>query len=102
MDPRWGRTAITTAQVQKPSQTAEITHPFHHLRGERFLVLRKKRFTKVPLLVLQNRTTGRRWTVPEEWTDLREPSPYSDDEAPILEYDHLLDLVDLLNDLEKH
>ena len=54
------------------------------------------------LLVLQNRTTGRRLTVPEDWTDLCEPLPYGGEEAPILEFDRLLDLVELLKHLKEH
>ena len=79
---------------------AEIRHPFHPLRGQRFLVLKERRVAGVDTLILRNAERGS-FAVAKEWTDRARPSPY---EAPgmtpgRLDAQFLLDLVALVEQL---
>jgi len=48
--------------------SAEITHPFHPLRGQRFVVLKVRRVSGVETLSLRHVELGS-FAVPREWTD---------------------------------
>jgi hypothetical protein len=79
---------------------AEIRHPFHPLRGQRFLVLKERRVAGVDTLILRNAERGS-FAVAREWTDRARPSPY---EALAmtpgrLDIQFLLDLVTLVQQL---
>jgi len=79
---------------------AEIRHPFHPLRGQRFLVLKERRVAGVDTLILRNAERGS-FAVAKEWTDRARPSPY---EAlgmtpGRLDAQFLLDLVALVEQL---
>jgi hypothetical protein len=79
---------------------AEIRHPFHPLRGQRFLVLKERRVAGVDTLILRNSERGS-FAVAKEWTDRATPSPY---EALAmrpgrLDIECLLDLVTLVEQL---
>jgi hypothetical protein len=80
---------------------AEITHPFHPLRGHRFAVLKKRRVSGVEMLSLRNSFRGVN-SVPREWTDLAEPSPYAglENQALVLDVWRLLELAELLEALQ--
>ena len=54
---------------------AEIRHPFHPLRGQRFEVLKKRRIAGVDTLILRELERGS-FSVAREWTDWADPSPY--------------------------
>ena len=54
---------------------AEISHPFHPLRGRRFEVLKQRRIAGVDTLILRELERGT-LSVPREWTDWADPSPY--------------------------
>jgi hypothetical protein len=54
---------------------AEICHPFHPLKGQRFLVLKERRVAGVDTLILRNSARGS-FAVAKEWTDRATPSPY--------------------------
>ena len=58
-----------------PLGWAEISHPFHSLRGRRFEVLKKRRVAGVDTLILGELERGT-FSVPHEWTDWADPSPY--------------------------
>jgi hypothetical protein len=80
--------------------SAEICHPFHPLKGQRFLVLKERRVAGIDTLILRNTERGS-FAVPKEWTDRATPSPY---EAlgltpGRLEIQFLLDLVTLVEQL---
>ena len=47
---------------------AEIRHPFHPLRGQRFEVLKKRRIAGVDTLILREMERGS-FSVAREWTD---------------------------------
>ena len=79
---------------------AEISHPFHPLRGRRFEVLKKRRVAGVDTLILRELERGT-LSVPREWTDWADPSPYDSLTLPPhrLAADWLFELVALLDAL---
>jgi uncharacterized protein DUF5372 len=79
---------------------AEIRHPFHPLKGQRFLVLKERRVAGVDTLILRNAERGS-FAVAKEWTDRATPSSC---EAPgmtpgRLDAQLLLDLIALVEQL---
>ncbi len=52
---------------------AEIRHPFHPLRGQRFEVLKKRRVAGVDTLILCELKCGS-FSVAREWTDWADPT----------------------------
>ena len=60
---------------------AEIAHPFHPLRGQRFEVLKKRRVAGVDTLILRGLERGT-LSVPREWTDWADLSPYDSLDRP--------------------
>ena len=79
---------------------AEISHPFHPLRGRRLEVLKKRRVAGVDTLILRELERGT-LSVPREWTDWADPSPYDSLTLPPhrLAVDCLFELVALLDAL---
>jgi Family of unknown function (DUF5372) len=79
---------------------AEIRHPYHPLRGQRFRVLKERRVSGVDTLILRELERGS-FSVPREWTDWASPSPYRSLGLPPqrLEADSLLELAALLDQL---
>jgi Family of unknown function (DUF5372) len=79
---------------------AEISHPFHSLRGRRFEVLKKRRVAGVDTLILRELERGT-LSVPREWTDWADPTPYDSLTRPPhrLAADSLFELVALLDAL---
>jgi Family of unknown function (DUF5372) len=77
---------------------AEIRHPFHPLRGQRFEVLKKRRVAGVDTLILRELKRGS-FSVAREWTDWADP-PLSDSlglpPQQRLDAQSLLELVTLL------
>jgi hypothetical protein len=55
-----------------PSGCAEITHPFHPLKGKSFVILKCRSVAGVETLVLQGSSRGT-FAVPKEWTDQFDP-----------------------------
>jgi hypothetical protein len=54
---------------------AEIRHPFHPLRGQRFEVLKRRRISGADTLILRELERGS-FSVAREWTDWADPSWY--------------------------
>jgi hypothetical protein len=80
--------------------SAEITHPFHPLRGQRFAVLKVRRVSGIPCVSLRHADLGS-FAVPQEWTDWRAP------EAPtgmplIIDAFGLSDLAQIVEFLESN
>jgi len=75
---------------------AEIRHPFHPLRGQRFPVLKKRRIAGNDTLILRGLDCGT-FSVALEWTDWADPSL----KLPLrrLDAESLLGLVTLLEQL---
>src|SRR5437667_11190154 len=65
------RTALTDSSLLG---WAEIAHPFHPLRGQRFEVLKKRRVAGVDTLILRGLERGT-LSDPREWTDWADLSP---------------------------
>jgi Family of unknown function (DUF5372) len=54
---------------------AEVTHPFHPLRGHRFVVLKVRRVSGVETLSLRHSELGS-FAMPREWTDWAPPNAH--------------------------
>jgi hypothetical protein len=70
---------------------ALITHPFHPRRGERFRVIKARRYCQQPTLILEGE--GGTFSILEEWTD--KAAPVSGDSDRLLSAPALLELVKL-------
>src|SRR5262247_1123375 len=70
-----GRLARTALEPSSLLGWAEIRHPFHPLRGQRFEVLKKRRVAGVDTLILRELERGS-FSVAREWTDWADPTPY--------------------------
>ena len=81
---------------------AEIRHPFHPLRGQRFEVLKKRRVAGVDTLILRELERGS-FSVAREWTDWADPTLSDSFGLPSQQLDtqSLLELVTLLEVLTK-
>jgi hypothetical protein len=81
---------------------AEIRHPFHPQRGQRFEVLKKRRIAGVDTLILRELERGS-FSVAREWTDWADPSPYDPLRLslPRLGADALFELVTLVQQLSR-
>lgn len=76
---------------------AEIRHPFHPLRGQRFEVLKKRRVAGVDTLILRELERGS-FSVAREWTDWADPTLCDSLglSPQLLDAQSLLELVTLL------
>jgi len=81
---------------------AEICHPFHPLRGQRFEVLKKRRLAGVDTLILRECKRGS-FSIAREWTDWADPPLYNSLGLPprLLDADSLFELVTLVEQLSK-
>src|SRR6266699_3428665 len=70
--PQSHRTALLSHQ---PLGSAEVTHPFHPLRGQRFVVLKVRRVAGVETLSLRHYDLGS-FAMPREWTDWAPPNAH--------------------------
>ncbi|UUM21567.1 Y4bD/Y4pK family protein [Mycoavidus sp. SF9855] len=79
---------------------AEILHPFHPLRGQRFPVLKTRRVAGIDTLILSHAERGS-FSIPREWTDWGAPSAHDGQEAVAHYFDlgMLLDLTALIDQL---
>jgi hypothetical protein len=55
--------------------SAEVTHPFHPLRGHQFVVLKVRRVSGIDTLSLRHSELGS-FAMPREWTDLSPPNAH--------------------------
>jgi hypothetical protein len=96
------RTALRPGQ---PLGTAEITHPFHPLRGHRFVVLKIKKMYGVEILSLRHAEMGS-LAVRREWTDWAPPGtapcePINGQQPLLIDAPGLLALADLISTLKR-
>jgi Family of unknown function (DUF5372) len=79
---------------------AEILHPFHPLRGQRFQVLKTRRVGGRDTLILGEPARGS-FCIPREWTDRADPALYDSLGLPPRRLDAhlLLELAALLERL---
>ena len=94
------RSEQTALVHSSPLGRAEISHPFHPLRGRRFEVLKKRRIAGVDTLILGELERGT-LSISREWTDWADPTPYDSLTLPPhrLAADSLFELVALLDAL---
>ena len=80
---------------------AEIRHPFHPLRGQRFEVLKVRRLAGVDTLILRELERGS-FSVAREWTDWADVPAYDllGLSPPRLDANSLFELVTLLEQLD--
>jgi len=74
-----------------------ITHPFHPRRGERFRVLKARRYRSQATLILEGGECGA-FSILEDWTDKAVPT--SAGAARLLAGSALLELVQLARQLK--
>jgi hypothetical protein len=98
---RLRRTALRPGQ---PLGSAEITHPFHPLRGQRFVVLKIKEVSGAEILSLRHAEMGS-LAVRREWTDWAAPGtsrePISGQKLLLIDAPGLLALADLISSLKR-
>jgi hypothetical protein len=84
--------------------SAEITHPFHPLRGQRFVVLKIKEVAGVQILSLRHAEMGS-LAVRREWTDWAAPGaslePIGGQQPLLIDAPGLLALADLISSLRR-
>jgi hypothetical protein len=94
------RPAQTALELKSHLGWAEIRHPFHPLRGQRFQVLKARRIAGIDTLLLRELDRGS-FSIAREWTDWADPSPYCSLCLPLrrLDADSLFELATLLEQL---
>ena len=95
-----GRSARTALYRSEHLGWAEILHPFHPLRGQRFQVLKARCVGGVDTLILREPARGS-FCVPREWTDRADPPLRDSLDLPPRQLDAslLLELAALLERL---
>jgi hypothetical protein len=80
---------------------AEIRHPFHPLRGQRFEVLKTRRLAGLDTLILRDLAQGS-FSIARDWTDWADPDPVHVVGLPQrLEAESLFELVAFLQQLTR-
>ncbi|MBO0757050.1 MAG: hypothetical protein J2P54_14410, partial [Bradyrhizobiaceae bacterium] len=96
----WGRPLRTALLPSRPSGSAEVTHPFHPLRGKRFVVLKIRRVAGVETLVVQDADLGS-FAVPREWTDWAAPEERACSRTLLIDAFRLVALAELIALLDR-
>jgi len=83
--------------------SAEVTHPFHPLRGRRFVVLKVRHVSGIETLSLRHADLGS-FAMPREWTDWAPPGRQASSGAVSLLIDAsgLVALAELLASFAKN
>ena len=94
------RTALLS---NRPLGSAEVTHPFHPLRGRRFVVLKVRHVSGIETLSLRHADLGS-FAMPREWTDWAPPGRQASSGAVSLLIDAfgLVALAELLASFAKN
>jgi hypothetical protein len=81
---------------------AEIRHPFHPLRGQRFEVLKTRRLAGLDTLILRDLAHGS-FSIARDWTDWADPNPFDVLGRPPqrLKAESLFELVAVLQQLAR-
>jgi Family of unknown function (DUF5372) len=94
----WARLQLTALGSNEILGSATITHPFHPLKGKKFVILSSRRIGNEDILSLAISTYGT-LAIPREWTDQAAPDPYdsiSSASRPILSIPYLVKLIELI------
>src|SRR5262252_4797735 len=101
MSARLLRTAHWPGQ---PLGSAEITHPFHPLRGHQFVVLKVRKVSGAETLSLRHAERGS-FAIPRDWTDWAPPGtsvePIDSQRALLVDTLGLLALAELVGSLKR-
>ena len=94
------RTALLSHQ---PLGSAEVIHPFHPLRGQRFVVLKVRRVAGVETLSLRHHDLGS-FAMAREWTDWAPPGApaVSAGKSLMIDAFGLLSLTELVTSLTRN
>src|ERR1700687_5004515 len=97
---RFRRLERTTQVANESLGWAEVSHPFHPLKGQRSPVLKTRRVGRTETLILRDPTRGS-IAVRREWTDWDTATTGSDVVTPgqQLSLESLLELAKLVDDL---
>ncbi len=81
---------------------AEIRHPFHPLRDQRFQILKERRSAGIDTFLLRDPGHGT-FSIARDWTDWADPCPYDALGLPPRRFDAglLFELATLLEQLNK-
>jgi hypothetical protein len=89
----------------QPLGSAEITHPFHPLRGHQLVVLKVRKVSGVEMLSLRHAERGS-FAVPREWTDWAPPGapsePINGQQPLLFDVAGALALSELACSLKRH
>jgi Family of unknown function (DUF5372) len=98
-----GRPVDTALLSHQPLGSAEVTHPFHPLRGQRFVVLKVRRVAGVETLSLRHHDLGS-FAIAREWTDWAPPGAPAVSAGKSLTIDAfgLLSLTELVTSLTRN
>jgi Family of unknown function (DUF5372) len=93
---------VTAPLCSQPSGYVEITHPFHPLFRQQFLVLKFRTVFRVECVVLKGSPSGT-FSVRRDWTSLSSHDHYQDAGVPprILRLESLLELSKLVAAISK-
>jgi hypothetical protein len=82
--------------------SAQVVHPFHPLRGQRFIVLKTRRVSGVETLSLRHPELGS-FAMPREWTDWAPPGsePVASSEALVVDALGLVALAEMVATLAR-
>jgi len=99
--PQSAQSKVKALQHNELSGYAEVTHPFHPLKNQRFLILKTRKIAGCQTLTLKGGLTGT-FAVPLEWTDRHKAfdPDFHQQEQTILDYQSLVTLINFLNSLE--
>jgi hypothetical protein len=95
-----GRSTRTAQELSEHLGWAEIRHPFHPLKGQRFPVLKTRSVSGTDTLLLRDAERGS-FSIAREWTDWGTPSVHDDTIGPVCYFDlhMLLELIALIDQL---
>lgn len=101
---RWGsqHDQLNAHLCSQPSDSVEITHPFHPLFRQHFKVLKTRTVSGVECVILKGSVSGT-FSVPRDWTSSRSINRYEDAGVPptIFQLERLIELAGLVDALSK-
>jgi hypothetical protein len=77
---------------------AEITHPFHPRKGQRYQILKSRRVSGKDSLILKDPRSGT-FAVDRDWTNLADPYVAKGPRPPILDFKTLIKLFIIIKEL---
>ena len=100
----WPQSHRTALRPRQTLGLTEITHPFHPLRGQRFIVLKVRKVSGVEILSLRHTEMGS-LAIPRDWTDWAPPGtsvePINGQRSLLVDTLGLLALAELVGSLKR-